>query len=251
MFFKIMRTRKGFTIVELMVVVAILGILVAVGVPVYISSETTQKKKDCQNQRIIIETLVKEAMNGMMDNGKAQYKLVERFDENNRARREAGDYAYKSDPSGELWIDFSKVPAGHKTTYTINGEEKPCFVLIYGDKDIDGDKWEGKGAFTLGDLRGGYADTTAKKTSLGLSSGEALTYKYAIYGKIKVNKGDLPTGYGYYLKKSDLADKPFYEYFAQQGSVSGQIPECPFGDEYKYYIFEDGSVICSCPHCNE
>lgn len=234
MFFKIMRTRKGFTIVELLVVVAILGIIVAVGVPMYSSAAKMQKKKDCQNQRIIIETLVKEAMTGMMDNGKAQYKLVVR--ETTKTKRNAGDYAYKNDPSGAVIIDFSRDSAKAYTKKYVadkingNGDdaynEKPCFVLEY------------ENPFTLGALRGGYLDN-------------AESYKYAIYGKIANNDGDLPDEYGYYLKKKDLKDVPFYTYFAQQGSDTDYIPVCPFGKEYKYYIFEDGSVICSCPDCHE
>ena len=46
----------------------------------------------------------------------------------------------------------------------------------------------------------------------------------------------------------------FYEVLSNQ-----EIPTCPFADfenndekdNYYYVIFEDGTVICNCPYCNE
>ena len=218
MFFRLLKSKKGFTLVELMTVVTILGILTAVAVPVYFSNYKKKAREDCENQRIVVETLVKEAMTGMLDSGAAQYKTETRDHPSPLPGfKETYDYKY-------LCINFEKVPAAHKTTYsadniTGNADDayngKTCFKLT-ADEDE---------AFTLGDLRGGYRTDTSLEYNEGCKQ-------------------------GYYLKKKKLENMAFYKYLA-----NAEIPVCPFTDAenkvfYNYYIFEDGTVLCSCPECH-
>ncbi len=216
MLYSFLRSKKGYSFVEVLIVVIVLGILVAVGVPVFTSGYNTQAKKDCNNQRVVISSLVKEAMSGMIDNGRMQEK-----------------------------INFAKLQSDHKTTYsgdgvTGNGDDdfvgKECFVLIE-DQGIPG-----KIAFTIGDLRGGYFGQN-EWNSTGMPT------KHGSYDPYNDEKYDLGCYEGYYLKKERLKDNKFFWYLTNE-----EIPVCPFADsknDYHYYIFEDGTVLCDCPECND
>ncbi len=70
--YRFLRSKKGFTIMELFTCIIVLGILTAVAVPIFSISVKNNKINDCRNQAQMVQTTIQEGMYGMLDNGKKQ-----------------------------------------------------------------------------------------------------------------------------------------------------------------------------------
>lgn len=75
MLYQFLCSKKGFTMIEILIVVAVLSILVGVCVPIFDASLKIQKRNDCRNQTLVIKTAVTQAMFGMLDNGRRQEEI--------------------------------------------------------------------------------------------------------------------------------------------------------------------------------
>lgn len=76
MVYKFLKSKKGFTLVELLVVVSIVGILVAVAVPIYTAVTSSSRTRVCRVSRLEVES---QAKNWCMENGFNQdfsYKIT-------------------------------------------------------------------------------------------------------------------------------------------------------------------------------
>jgi prepilin-type N-terminal cleavage/methylation domain-containing protein len=54
------RTKKGFTLVEIMIVVAIIGILIAIAVPGFLKARETSRRNACQENQTKIDGAVQQ-----------------------------------------------------------------------------------------------------------------------------------------------------------------------------------------------
>ena len=94
------------------------------------------------------------------------------------------------------------------------------------------------------DFPTGYANEPCLMLSEDLTIGE-IRGGYRLAGDYAIGCES-----GHYLKRKDLEDVKFYQFLANQ-----EIPQCAFEEtdevDYKYYIFEDGTVLCDCPECVE
>ena len=106
---------KGFTLVEIMIVVAIIGILIAIAVPGFVKARTQSRTKACQ------ENLTK------IDGAKEQWAL-----ENNKAPGAACVISDIYDSTGASYLKSNpQCPAAGSTGYTVNavGTDPACPVV--------------------------------------------------------------------------------------------------------------------------
>ncbi|MBR2876740.1 MAG: type II secretion system protein [Clostridia bacterium] len=184
---KILNSKKGFTLVEIMIVVILMSVLVAVAVPVYSGISKQKRVDDCYANRIVISTMVKEAMTGMMDNGKKQDSINMSF----------------ANPE-HVVVSPSNFPAGYAS---VN-----CFLLTYDDAK----------AFTLSDIRGGYRLPSHKDYAAGCKEGYYL--KRRDLGDVKfytyLSNSEIPTC-------AFETDNTSYQYYIfSDGTVICNCPDC-------------------------
>ncbi len=107
-----MRSKKGFTLVELMVVVIILGILVAIAIPIYNNVTGDAQKKACAANERTLEGAVAmyQAANGgkMPDNQKGLNALVPDFIEAIPTCPVDGTSGYKLNSNGTVSCNSSE-----------------------------------------------------------------------------------------------------------------------------------------------
>ena len=134
--FKFMKSKKGFTLVELMIVVVIMAILVAVAVPIYNAVTENARKKTCASNR---RNIISQITNNVMSNPSLS-KL---------AAGESATFSVITDDTGDGYEDVTaddNIFSGGKGTFEgwFNEKNKPICptksaVLTVGIKADDND----------------------------------------------------------------------------------------------------------------
>lgn len=272
--YKFLRSEKGFTVVELLICVLILSVVSGVAIPIVDKKQKSQKALDCENNCLMMTTVIQEAMEGMLDNGKKQTFHVN----NNHANPAGAQYlrayvmnwvfvcenykqtgASKSGFSndtfmllpianngggGMVWSksrteDYNRAQShiflsstysnhshynwsqvatklydiyGSRLYHPSGSEQTEPYMFVISNDDT---------CVTLGDIRGGYRDSSVATYNDGCK-------------------------YGAFLKNKELAAVPISKYFPDE-----EVPVCPFdkSGEYSYFVLIDGTVVCNCPTC--
>lgn len=129
-----LKEKNGFTLVELMIVVIILGILVAIAVPIYSVNVSRSQEKACRSNMAIIK---KAATQYLMTYDGAELKDIF-ADGTSTSVTVASEQEAKEKFTPEYLSMFDggrmPVPEGDVYTVTLNGEQTAIVVICSNEK---------------------------------------------------------------------------------------------------------------------